>query len=224
MAVNTADPCQVVDTLVAVQFEILKRINKKFSALRSLASLLEQLGDVEELIPNIGRLIPVVRIDLAFYENMVAQCPFLNLPPVTSGDLNQLQAMVTGAYANMINRLLRHPWNGMGQLQDQLDDFLGQIQGDVNSAMTQTNDFLRCLQTVCAAGKAVAGQLNAMNDATIAGEITKFAENFAADGGRVMTEGMVTKNKQLNDTILALEALGGDVGMDYADAKAALGP
>lgn len=217
------DPCQVVDTLAAFQLDVLKRINKKFTALRSLAALLEQLGDLSDLVPNIGRLIPVVNIDLALYENLVANCPWLNLPPATTGDLNQLQAMVTGAYANMINKLLRHPWNRMGQLQDQLDDFLGQIQGDVNSAMTQAADFLRCLQTVCAAGKAVVGQLNAIKDADIAAEIDRFTENFVSDAGQVMTEGMKTKYQQLQDAKLQLELLGGDVGKDYADAKAALG-
>jgi hypothetical protein len=217
------DPCQVVDTLAAFQLDVLKRINKKFTALRSLAGLLEQLGELSDLVPNIGRLIPVVNIDLALYENLVANCPWLNLPPATTGDLNQLQAMVTGAYANMINKLLRHPWNRMGQLQDQLDDFLGQIQGDVNSAMTQAADFLRCLQTVCAAGRAAVGQLNAIKDADIAAEIDKFTDNFVKDAGQVMTEGMKTKYQQLQDAKLQLEVLGGDVGKDYADAKAALG-
>lgn len=217
------DPCQVVDTLAAFQLDVLKRINKKFTALRSLAGLLEQLGELSDLVPNIGRLIPVVNIDLALYENLVANCPYLNLPPATTGDLNQLQAMVTGAYANMINKLLRHPWNRMGQLQDQLDGFLGQIQGDVNSAMTQAADFLRCLQTVCAAGRAAVGQLNAIKDADIAAEIDKFTDNFVKDAGQVMTEGMKTKYQQLQDAKLQLEVLGGDVGKDYADAKAALG-
>lgn len=218
-----ADPCQVVDALVAFQYDVLRRINRKFAALRSLAFLLEQLGDVSALIPNIGRLIPVVNVDLEAYERIVAQCPWLNLPPYTTGDLNALQAQLTGAYANFFNKLLRHPWNRMGQLQDQLDDFLGQIQGDVNSAITQAADFLRCLQAVCAAGKAAIGQLNAIADADIAGEINKFAENFVADAGQVMTEGMKLKYQQIQDAKAELIALGADVGQDYADAKAALG-
>ena len=218
-----ADPCQVVDALAAFQLDVLRRINRKFTALRRLAALLEQLGELSDLVPNIGRLIPVVQIDLALYENLVANCPWLNLPPATTGDLNQLQAMVTGAYANFVNKLLRHPWNRMGQLQDQLDDFLGQIQGDVNSAMTQVADFLRCLQTVCAAGKAAIGQLNAIADADIAAEINRFADNFVAEGGQVLTEGMKTKYQQIQDGKEALTALGADVGQDYADAKAALG-
>lgn len=217
------DPCQVVDTLVAFQLDVLRRINRKFAALRSLAYLLEQLGDLEALVPNIGALIPVIQIDLEAYERIVAQCPWLNLPPVTTGDVNQLQAMVTGAYANFVNKLLRHPWNRMGQLQDQLDGWLGQIQGDVNSAITQAGDFLRCLQAVCAAGKAVVGQLNAIKDADIAAEINKFADNFVAEAGQVMTEPMKIKYQQLQDAKNQLIALGADVGQDYADAKAALG-
>jgi hypothetical protein len=217
------DPCQVVDTLAAFQLDVLKRINKKFTALRSLAGLLEQLGELSDLVPNIGNLIPVVNIDLALYENLVANCPWLNLPPITTGDVNQLQAMITGAYANMINRLLRHPWNRMGELQEQLDDFLGQIQGDVNSAMTQAADFLRCLQTVCAAGRAAIGQLSAISNADIATEIDRFADNFVRDSGQVMTDVMKTKYDQLQDTKIQLQVLGGDVGQDYADAKAALG-
>lgn len=218
-----ADPCQIVDALVAFQMDVLKRINRKFAAMRSLAQLLEQLGDLGDLVPNIGRLIPVVQIDLQTYENLVAQCPWLNLPPATTGDLNQLQAMVTGAYANFFNKLLRHPWNRMGQLQDQLDDFIGSLQGDINSAVTQTGDFLRCLQAVCAAGKAVVGTLNAVSDADIAKEINAFAENFVAEGGQVLTEGMKIKYQQIQDGKAQLIALGADVKMDYTDAKAALG-
>jgi len=212
------DACQVVDTLAAFQLDVLKRINRKFAALRGLAQLLEQLGNLDELVPNIGALIPVVRIDLAIYENLVANCPYLNLPPFTTGDLNQLQVQVTGAYANFFRKLLNHPWNRMGQLQAQMDQF----QGEVNAAITDAGDFLRCLQTVCAAGKAVAGQLNALSNADIAKEIGIFAENFAADAGQVMTEPMRIKYQELQDAQAQLKALGADVGQDYTDAKAAL--
>lgn len=213
------DPCQVVDTLVAYQMDVLRRINRKFAALRNLAQLLEQLGNLDDLVPNIGALIPVIRIDAALYENLVANCPYLNLPPVTSGDLNQLQAQVTGAYANFFNKLLRHPWNRMGSLQEQMDNF----QGEINGAITQAGDFLRCLQTVCAAGKAVAGQLNSLADADIAKEVGIFAENFAADAGQVLTAPMKLKYAQVQEAKAQLVILGADVGQDYAAAKAALG-
>lgn len=213
------DPCAVVDALAAFQLDVLKRINRKFAALRSLAQLLEQLGDLSALVPNIGKLIPVIQIDLALYENLVANCPYLNLPPATTGDLNQLQAMVTGAYANFFNKLLRHPWNRMGQLQEQMDNF----QSQINSAFTQAGDFFRCLQTVCATGRAVAGQLNALSNADIGKEITTFANNFASNAGQVLTEPMKQKYNQITEAKDQLKALGADVGQDYKDAKAALG-
>jgi hypothetical protein len=217
------DPCQVVDALAAANLDILKRINRKFAALRGLAQLLEQLGNLDDLVPNIGALIPVIRVDLAIYENLVANCPYLNLPPFTTGDLNQLQVQLTGAYANYFNKLLRHPWNRMGQLQEQMDNWLGQVQGGINSALTQTSDFFRCLQTVCAAGRAVAGQLNALSNADIGKEIGIFAENFANNAGNVLTDGMKLKYQQILDGQTQLRALGADVGQDYAAAKAALG-
>lgn len=214
-----ADPCQVVDALAAFQLDVLRRINRKFAALRSLAQLLEQLGNLDELVPNIGALIPVVDIDLAIYENLVANCPYLNLPPYTTGDLNQLQVQVTGAYANFFRKLLNHPYNRMGQLQEQLINF----QGEVDAAITDAGDFLRCLQTVCAAGRAVAGQLNSLANADIAKEIGIFAENYAASAGQVMTEGMRIKYQEVQDAMTQLKDLGADVGQDYAAAKAAMG-
>ena len=215
-----ADPCAVVDALAAFQLDVLRRINRKFAALRSLAQLLEQLGDLSELVPNIGNLIPVVDVDLQVYEELVSACPYLNLPPVTTGELNQLQSYLTGAYANFFNKLLRHPWNRMGQLQAQMDSF----QSQIDSAFTQAGDFLRCLQTVCATGRAVAGQLNALADADIAKEIGIFANNFVADAGQVMTEPMRLKYAELVEAKSQLRSLGADVGQDYTDAKAALAP
>lgn len=219
MADAVTDACQVVDTLAAYQMDVLRRINRRFAALRSLAQLLEQLGNLDDLVPNIGALIPVVRIDLAIYENLVANCPYLNLPPYTTGDLNQLQVQVTGAYANYFNQLLRHPWNRMGQLQEQMLQF----QGDINAAITDAGDFLRCLQTVCAAGSAVVGQLNSLANADIAKEVGIFAENFAAEAGQVLTDPMRLKYSQVQEIKEQLVLLGADVGQDYANAKAALG-
>lgn len=219
MADAVTDACQVVDTLVAYQMDVLRQVNRKFAALRSLAQLLEQLGNLDDLVPNIGALIPVVRIDLAIYENLVANCPYLNLPPYTTGDLNQLQVQVTGAYANFFNQLLRHPWNRMGQLQEQMLQF----QGEINAAITDAGDFLRCLQTVCAAGSAVVGQLNSLANADIAKEVGIFAENFAAEAGQVLTEPMRLKYSQVQEIKDQLVLLGADVGQDYTNAKAALG-
>lgn len=213
-----ADPCQIVDALAAFQLDVLKRINRKFAALRSLAQLIEQLGDLSTLIPNISKLIPIIQIDLAMYQRLAASCPFLNLPQVSTGDVNQLQAMVAGAYANFFNKLLRHPWNRLGLLQSYMDNF----QSQINGAFAQAGDFFACLQAVCAAGKAVAGQLNAIADADIGKEIKTFANNFAANAGQVLTEGMKQKYAQIVEAKDQLKALGADVKTDYATAKAEL--
>lgn len=217
------DPCQVVDTLAAANLEVMRRVNKKFAALRNLAQLLSQLGEVSELVPNIGRLIPVVNIDIQLYTDIQQTCPYLNLPPYTTGSLNSLQAQLTTAYAQMVAKLLNHPWNRMGKLQEEMNQFLLGIQSNVDFGLQQSQNFLRCLQAVCAAGKAVAGQLNAFSDADIGKEITTFANNFAANGGKVMTEGMEAKYEELQSMRRELIALGADTKMDYADAKAALG-
>jgi|PlaIllAssembly_1097288.scaffolds.fasta_scaffold02449_4 hypothetical protein len=217
------DPCQIVDTLAAANLEIMRRVNRKFAALRNLAQLLSQLGEVSELVPNIGRLIPVVNIDIQVYTDMQAACPYLNLPPYTTGSLNALQAQVTTAYANMVAKLLNHPWNRMGKLQEEMNQFLLGIQSNIDFGLQQSQNFLLCLQTVCAAGKAVAGQLNAFSNADIGKEITTFANNFAANGGKVLTEGMEAKYEELQSMQRELIALGADTKMDYADAKAALG-
>lgn len=218
-----ADPCQIVDTLAAANLEIMRRINRKFAALRSLAQLLAQLGELSELVPNIGKLIPVVNIDIQLYTDMQAACPYLNLPPATTGGLNALQAQVTTAYSNMVNKLLNHPWNRMGQLQEQMNSYLNQAQGTIDFGLQQSQNFLRCLQAVCAAGKAVAGQLNSLSNADIGKEITTFANNFAANGGKVLTAGMEAKYTELQSLKDQLIALGADTKDDYATAKAALG-
>jgi hypothetical protein len=217
------DPCQIVDTLAAANLDIMKRINRKFAALRNLAQLLTQLGELSELIPNIGKLIPVVNIDLQLYTDLQASCPYLNLPPYTTGSLNALQSQLTTAYSNMVNKLLAHPWNRMGQLQEQMNSYLNQAQGTINSGLQESQNFLRCLQSVCAAGKAVAGQLNSLSNADIGKEITTFANNFAANGGKVLTAGMEAKYSELQTMKDQLIALGGDSKQDYAAAKAALG-
>lgn len=217
------DPCQVVDTLAAANLEIMRRVNKKFAALRNLAQLLSQLGEVSELVPNIGRLIPVIRVDIQLYTDIQTNCPYLNLPPATTGSIESLQAQLTTAYAQMVAKLLNHPWNRMGKLQEEMNQFLLGIQGPIDFGLQQSQNFLRCLQAVCAAGKAVAGQLNAFSDADIGKEITTFANNFAANGGKVLTEGMEAKYEELQSMKRELIELGADTKMDYTDAKAALG-
>jgi hypothetical protein len=213
------DPCVLVDALAAAQLEILRRINRKFRALQRLARLLEQLGDLSSLIPNIAALIPVIQINLDLYQQLVANCPYLNLPSVSTGDINQLRAYVQAAYANFFNRLLRHPWNRMGKLQEEMARFEGQI----NSVFGQAGDFLRCLQTICATGKAVAGQIEAMKNVNISKEVETFAENYVKNAGKVLSQGAINKYNELVSTMNQLRDLGADVGRDYVAVKQAAG-
>lgn len=217
------DPCQVVDALAAANLDLLRRINRKFAALHSLAQLLEQLGDLAGLFPNLGALVPVVNIDIQLYTELAVRCPQLNLPPVTTGQVNNLQAMLVGAYSQFLNKLLNHPWNRMNQLQAQLNDFLFQIQTPINFGLSQVQDFLGCLQAVCAAGRAVASQLQSFSNADIGKEITTFANNFAAKGGQVLTQPMQNKVATLQAMQRQLIDLGATSKNDYATAKAALG-
>lgn len=218
-----ADPCQIVDALAAFQFDVLRRINRKFAALRGLAQLLEQLGDINSftsLIPNIAALIPIVNINLSFYNQLIHACPFLHLP-AASGSIgtNQLQGLVAQAYANIYAKLKVHPWNRMGLLQAQMDKF----QAQINAVAGQASDFLRCLQAVCATGRAVVGQLNALSDANIGKEITAFSENFVAHAGQVMMPAMSAKYGQIVEGQARLIDLGAEVKQDYRVLKTSSG-
>lgn len=214
-----ADLCSIVDALTASQLDAMRRLNRKFAALRSLAQLLEQLGDLNELVPNIDKLIPVITVDLELYENLVADCPYLNLPPVTTGQINQLQNALVNAYANFFNKLLRHPWNRMGQLQQELLNY----QSSLSAGLTEVTDFLRCLQSVCAASQSATGQLQAFSSASIDKEITAFTENFVANSGEVLSAPMQLKYAQITEAKTRLIALGANVKRNYADAKTAAG-
>ena len=64
MAVLTGQPCQVIDALAQFQYEVVRRLNRKFNALRRIAELLEAVGDLSVIVPNIGDLIPISSITL----------------------------------------------------------------------------------------------------------------------------------------------------------------
>jgi hypothetical protein len=77
VAVLTGQPCQVLDALAQFQYDVVRRLNRKFNALRRIAELLEQVGDIGVLIPNIAELIPITSITLDTYQRLVENCPFL---------------------------------------------------------------------------------------------------------------------------------------------------
>jgi hypothetical protein len=209
MAVN---PCNVLDALSDFQYDLMNRLNKKFEQLRRLAALLEQLGDLSWLIPNLNALIPVANIDFDVYNQLAANCPFLGLPgnPV-QGNLNQLRAEVLSAYDNYARKILNHPWFRMGQLQDEMTKFQTQITG----AMTQGQDFIRCLQAMCAAGSALQSTVSKLSQTDIQATVSKFTENYVTNAGQVLTDPMKAKYAQMTDAVGTIQGLGSDVGKDY---------
>ena len=220
-----ANPCQVLDCLAAFQFDILRRINRKFAALRGLAQLLAQLINIDQLdhlLASITALVPIIQIDLSMYTAMLNGCPYLNLPPISADisppDLSALQSLVAKAYADLYNKLLRHPLNRIAKLQAQMDGF----QGQINAAFAQANDFLRCLQAICDTGALVASQMEAIAQTDIHKEFTKFTDNFVASAGQVITPDLSLKYAQVQEGQARLISLGADVNYDYNTAKAAV--
>lgn len=209
MAVN---PCNVLDALSDFQYDLMNRLNKKFEQLRRLASLLEQLGDLSWLIPNLNALIPVIDIDFEVYNQLASNCPFLGLPgnPV-QGNLDALRAEVLSAYDNYARKILNHPFMRMGELQEELTKFQVQITG----AMTQGQDFIRCLQSMCAAGSALQSTVSRLSQTDIQATVSKFTENFVTNAGQVLTDPMKQKHQQATDALGMIQGLGSDVGKDY---------
>lgn len=208
--------CAIVDQLAAAELALLRMINRKFAALQSLARLLEQLADLSSWIPSLYGLVPVVNVDVSLYNAIVANCPYLNLPPATN-QLNQLQAALSQAYSNLAKQILRSPQFRLGQVQQEMYKF----QSQINSAMGNASQFLQCLQAVCAAGMAVETQIKVMSQADIGAEITKFAEGYAARAGNALSTTGQQKYDEARDALTQLKSLGAEVKQDYKSAAAA---
>lgn len=206
------NPCNVLDALSDFQYDLMNRLNKKFEQLRRLAALLEQLGDLSWLIPNLNALIPIISIDFDVYNQLAANCPFLGLPgnPV-QGNLDSLRAKVLSAYDNYARKILNHPWVRMGQLQNEMTKFQTQITG----ALSQGQDFIRCLQAMCAAGSALQSTVSKLSQTDISSTVSKFTDNFVTNAGQVLTDPMKQKYAQMTDALDTIQSFGSGVGKDY---------
>lgn len=213
--------CSITDALAEAQFEVLKRINNKFDALRRLAELLEQLGDLSVLIPNLSQLIPILDIDLDAYVNLRANCPFLNLPPVNEASLDGLRNQVLSAYSQLTSRVLNHPWMRMGKLQDQLSRY----QAQFNTAFAEGSQYIQCLQAACQTAEALAdtGESFAKRvvNTDIGNELARFSRNYVDQAGQVLTNAGKAKYEQAARVVDRMKELGADVGNDYKTAKQA---
>jgi hypothetical protein len=203
MAVLTGQPCQVLDALAQFQYDVVRRLNRKFNALRRIAELLEQAGDVGVLIPNIAELIPVFSITLDTYQRLVENCPFLGLPDVSVANLGELRMTVEAAYGNLVRKLLNHPHLRMTKLQSALSKF----QGDLNAAAAVANDFILCLQTICDTIGAVGTAFQNITQADIQKEIAAYTKNFVENAGSIMTDPMKVKAAQVTTTIQQIRDL-----------------
>jgi hypothetical protein len=183
MALDSA-ACGIVDALADFQVKIMEAINGRFAALRRLANLLEAAGDLTGFIPDISKLIPIASIDARLYDELRVNCPFLNLPPIeTSADqfLGELRAQVNAAYGRLLGQINLHPFSIMGRLQDKLDEY----QRRINSEALKGSDFLRCLQSVCAAEAAVSSLIN-RPAASIINTAETYYQNFVVGQGQLL--------------------------------------
>lgn len=210
MALIENQPCQVIDALAKFQYDVISRLNRKFSTLRRLAELLEQIGDVRDLVPNLESLIPVTSITLETYHRLVLNCPFLHLPDASDENLGLLRQRVVAAYAALIRQLLNHPHLRMGKLQDLLTRF----QNDLNAGAAVVADYLTCLQTICDTIDSAVGSFNNITQAAIGKEVAAYTKNFVQNAGKVMTAGMEVKEKQIVTAIDKLHELSTDTITD----------
>lgn len=199
----SSNPCSVLDALAKFQFDVISRLNKKFNALRRIAELLEQIGDLTVLIPNIESLIPTASISLEMYQRLVQDCPFLGLPPASDANLDELRQKVIAAYAALISKLQNFAHFRMGKLQSVLTRF----QADLNASAAIANDYITCLQTICDTLGSAASAFQNIAHADVKKEIAAYTQNFVANAGQVMTAGMKVKADQVNTTIAQIKTL-----------------
>jgi hypothetical protein len=206
------NPCTVIDALADFQYDLMRRLNKKFEQLRRLAVLLEQLGDLTSLLPNLNALIPVSQIDLSVYLQLAAACPFLGLPKPSDTDLAGLRDKVLSAYAAYARKILGHPYMRMGKVQEALTEY----QNQINSAMGIGADYISCLKAACAAGTALQSAVSKVSETDWKKTISAYTENYVTNAGKVLTEPMEQKYALMNDTLKFMQdEMGTDIGKDY---------
>jgi multidrug efflux pump subunit AcrA (membrane-fusion protein) len=211
MPILSGQPCAVLDALAQFQFDVMKRLNRKFASLQRIAQLLEQVGDLTVLVPNIGDLIPISSITLDTYARLVQNCPFLGLPETpTAESLAQLRQRVIEAYSALVRKLLNHPFLRMNKLQEALAKF----QSDINAGAAVVSDYIKCLQTICDTIGAIGTAFANISQADIGKEIANYTTNFVAKSGQVLTEGQKVKVEQVHTTITEIKALSTDVVTD----------
>lgn len=198
------NPCVIANVLANDYAEAITMVNRKFAALRRLAQLLEQIGDISGFLPQIGALIPIYLIDLSSYATLVAACPFLNLPKSPSNeDLGKLQADVAAAYARLASRLTQHPWLRMGRLQSQMD----KVQGQVNAILGQGSQYMACLQAACATAESTVNFVQEISQTDFQGSFDDYTRQIVGSNSQVLNDGMQQKYDQVQGSINQINEL-----------------
>ncbi len=190
-----AGPCDVMDILANDYFQIIKSVNRKFNALRRLAELIEQLGDLSGFIPDLSKLIPIKNIDLSTYANLKAACPQLDLPDLGIPDVTALQAEVNAAYGRLRDKLLKHPWMRLDALQEEMTNY----QSQFNAFANKGTSFMQCLQAGCAAYQAGSQFFSGLGKLDIEKELTTLFKNTVNGQVKVLNTQMEVKKSQVND-------------------------
>lgn len=209
----TGDPCAAMQALLNWEMQAIALLNKKFAALQRLAQLIEQLGDINTLIPDLlkllSALVPVDRLDMTAYTNMQAACPFLGLPPFSNQNLNELKGKVQAAYGQLLGDIANHPWMRLDKIQGMLNDFQNKINFPYGS------DYLACAQALCGALGAAEKTLSGLASTDIGKQLQAFGTNFVQNAGQVLTEPMQVKRNEAMNVYNAVSDLRSETVQDF---------
>ncbi len=206
-------PCAVVQVLADWELNAIRMLNKKFAALQRLAQLIEQFGDINTWLPNLGRLVesmvPVDSLDINAYTNLQVYCPFLNLPPYSNEDLAELKSKVQTAYGQLLGQIAKHPYMRMDKLQGMLNDW----QNKINYPYGE--DYLRCMNAVCGAVQAAGTTLSGLANTNIGRELELFGQNFVENAGEILTEAQQIKRNEALGIYNQIADLRSEIVQDY---------
>lgn len=172
-------------------------MNRKFDALRRLATLIEDASDPKTMFPNLDAMLPLSDINLSTYEHIRNSCPFLNLPPGQAG-VDALRGRVNDAYNALLNELSSHPWSKLDRIQRMMDRFHGKHSLDLQ----KIKGVLNCSEVLCGTVESFPGQLVEQQRT-----VDKWTENFVTHEGQVLTDGMKEKKQQINDLAASVKQL-----------------
>jgi hypothetical protein len=157
--------------------------------LTRLATLLEQLGDLSLNLPDLG--LPSLNLNL----------PGASLPCES--------AVLNACALNVLN----HPYMRLGGLQVQMNAFVQRLTGGFGAGTSASLPGGGLNLALCNSASGASGaQASAADSNTIA----VYTQNFITNGGNVLTASQQAKYAQAQTALAALQALGSNVGKNYA--------